>query len=258
MKPNLSANLDVFDAPDVVQSYTGVSELQPGEVIILNEFRASLPAMRFLDIGVGAGRTTVHFAPKVKEYVGVDYAKEMVRACERRFESTGGRVRFAVCDARDMSQFADASFDFVLFSYNGIDYLPHEDRMIILREIRRVLKPDGWYFFSSHNLRFLPRLFRFPLFFSISKMRRKLTKFRLLRQHNPNFQELTRRPHAFLYDGVHEFRVQTYYVDPREQVEQLKQVGFRGTRLFSENGKEVTLASRRLNKDTWVFYLCQR
>jgi ubiquinone/menaquinone biosynthesis C-methylase UbiE len=249
-----SANLDVYGENDVVASYSGASDLQPGEAVILREFRDSLGSMRFLDMGVGGGRTTPHFAPRVKEYIGADYSQKMIRACEERYPD----FRFAVCDARNMPEFPNASFEFVLFSYNGIDYVPHVDRLEILKEVRRVLKPDGWFFFSSHNLRFLPRLFRFPLFLSPSKMLRKLKKYKLLREHNPDFRSLVRLPYALLYDGLHEFRIKTYYVDPAEQTEQMRALGFRDIRILSEGGDEVRLSSSRLKKDTWCFYLCRR
>lgn len=258
MPTTTTQNLDVFDAPDVVESYARANDLQPGERTILQEFDGPLRNMRFLDIGIGAGRTTIHFAPRVKEYVGVDYAKEMIKVCEQRFDGEGGRVRFAACDARDMRDFADASFDFAFFSYNGLDCLPHEDRMQILREIHRVVKPGGYYFFSSHNLRFFPILFRFPIFLDVAKMKRRLKKYRLLREHNPNFREIARGRHAFVHDGVHEFRVKIYYVDPEEQVAQLAQTGFREPRLFGENGVEINLSSSRLKRDAWIYYLCRR
>jgi ubiquinone/menaquinone biosynthesis C-methylase UbiE len=258
MTTDTTQNLDVFDAPDVVTAYAAMEWLQAGERTILDEFAAQWSSLRLLDIGIGGGRTTHHFAPRVKEYVGVDYAPHMVEVCQKRFDSRGGQVRFAVCDARRMDMFRDGEFDFVCFSYNGIDCVPHEDRLVILREIHRVLKPRGHFFFSSHNLRYFPKLFRFPLFLSVSKMKRRLKKYRLLREHNPNFREIARQRHAFVPDGVHEFRVKIYYVQPEEQIAQLEATGFGGTRLFDENGEEISLTSPRLNKDNWIHFLCHR
>ena len=46
----------------------------------------------------------------------------MIRACRSKFP----HLRFNVADASDLSQFADASFDSVVFSFNGLDCLaPH-------------------------------------------------------------------------------------------------------------------------------------
>ena len=46
----------------------------------------------------------------------------------------------------------DNSFDVVIFSFNGIDYIyPYIKRLAALKEIRRVLKTNGLFIFSSHN-----------------------------------------------------------------------------------------------------------
>jgi ubiquinone/menaquinone biosynthesis C-methylase UbiE len=50
-----------------------------------------------------------------------------------------------------MPAFENETFDFVMFSFNGLDYLSHSDRLLALGEIRRVLKPAGLLLFSSHN-----------------------------------------------------------------------------------------------------------
>ncbi len=56
------------------------------------------------------------------------------------------------CDASDMAVFDNACFDFVLFTFNGIDGMSHEKRIKTLKEIFRVLKYDGVFAFSTHNL----------------------------------------------------------------------------------------------------------
>jgi ubiquinone/menaquinone biosynthesis C-methylase UbiE len=41
--------------------------------------------MKMLDIGVGRGRTTMHFAQAAEEYWAIDYSEEMIAACRERF-----------------------------------------------------------------------------------------------------------------------------------------------------------------------------
>jgi len=55
-------------------------------------------------------------------------------------------------DARDLSPFADGTFDMVMFSWNGIDTLDRKGRLLALAEIARVLKTDGVFVFSTLNL----------------------------------------------------------------------------------------------------------
>src|SRR5690606_12109488 len=102
---------------------------------------------RILDIGVGGGRTTPYLLDVSRDYIGVDYAPKMIKKCRAQYPS----VTFEVCDARDLSHFGPASFDLIFFSFNGIDYVDHADRIKILCEVRRVLTDQGAFVFSAHN-----------------------------------------------------------------------------------------------------------
>ncbi len=55
-------------------------------------------------------------------------------------------------NAKSLS-FADQSFDGVLFSFNGIDHVPgYADKVEVLCEIARVLRPGGSFIFSVHRM----------------------------------------------------------------------------------------------------------
>ena len=114
----------MYESKDFVGHYISELELQPPEAEILQELRNELPNLKMLDIGVGAGRTTQHFAGLAKEYIGIDYSSTMIEACRKKFP----QYRLEVADARNLSIFDDAYFDFILFSFNGIDAVEHEDR----------------------------------------------------------------------------------------------------------------------------------
>ena len=82
--------------------------------------------------------------------MGVDYSEAMIHVCRRKFPD----LDFVHADASDLSAFEDASFDAIVFSYNGLDcVLPNEKRLRCLRECWRVLRPAGVFVFSSHNPR---------------------------------------------------------------------------------------------------------
>ena len=102
-----------------------------------------------LDMGVGGGRTTRYFLPMASSYIGADYAPNMIAECKKKFKS---KKIFEVLDVRNMGKFSDNMFDFILFSYNGIDSFGPEDRETALKEIKRVLRSDGYFSFSTHNI----------------------------------------------------------------------------------------------------------
>ncbi len=141
-------NQQTYKDPSIVGYYAQLTALQPAEKTILTLLQEHLSTMKMLDLGVGAGRTTKYFAPLVGEYIGVDYSAEMIAACRQKFP----HLVWQVADARNLEQFADNYFDFILFSFNDIDYISHADRFLVLEEISRIGKAGGYFCFSSHNL----------------------------------------------------------------------------------------------------------
>jgi SAM-dependent methyltransferase len=151
-----------YTSPGVVSYYAQESQLQPAERELFTKYIRS--DMSILDIGVGGGRTTPYLAELSRDYVGVDYSEAMVEACRSRYPDQ----RFEWGDAADLSMFEDASFDAVIFSFNGIDTLGAEGRSRCLSEIARVLRDDGIFIFSSHNAR---RLVVAPVLRGVSPVR---------------------------------------------------------------------------------------
>jgi ubiquinone/menaquinone biosynthesis C-methylase UbiE len=141
-------NLSTYNSQAVADYYAGLNYLTPCERLLFDEYLR--PGVAILDLGVGGGRTTPYLASNASRYVGIDYAPEMVAACRTKFPD----LEFHVCSAADLSAFASSSFNVVLMAFNGIDYvIPDETRLQALREIHRVLTPDGLLIFSSHNPR---------------------------------------------------------------------------------------------------------
>lgn len=258
----MDQNEGVYRQAAVAAGYARQSHLQPPEETILRLMLPTLPQARMLDLGVGGGRTTLHFAKWVREYVGADYAASMIEECRRRFADYPRSLAFTVCDARDMRQFAVGSFDFVLFSFNGIDYVGHADRLTALKEIRRVGKPGAWFCFSSHNLNSGTSLFEWRQILSLNPRRAKQTVKRLLLRlhYNANLRaaDVRTAPYLVLNDGAHGRQLHTYYIRPEAQLDQLSE-DFTDVRVFAlSTGDEITdRAALRENRDGWLYYLCR-
>jgi SAM-dependent methyltransferase len=255
-------NQEVYNSPQIVSKYALGSNLFAPEEVILRILAPRLPTAKMLDMGVGGGRTTLHFAKWVSAYVGTDYSERMIRECRKRFAGYPDHISFAVCDARCMEMFANGTFDFVLFSFNGIDYASHEDRLKILQEARRVGKPSGYFCFSTHNLNWLQNLFelRRIIRFRSAGVRETLFRLKVYFLYNRGVRAATIRnsPYIVLNDGAHGGRLLTYYVKPQVQLDQLEH-NFTDIRVFALNGEEIRDARllQSIEADDWLYYLCR-
>src|SRR5262249_45600 len=134
--------------------------LHPPERALLERWRGRWQEVDMLDLGVGTGRTTYTFGAITRRYVGVDYSPKMIELCRCQFPE-GPSVKFIVGDASDLSFLGEDRFDFILFSFNGIDYVTQDKRLRVLSEVRARLRGrDSLFLFSSHSLHSYPFAFR--------------------------------------------------------------------------------------------------
>lgn len=254
------SNQRAYAQPSLVRYYTHIHQLQPAEQAILQRLQNQLPTMAVLDLGIGGGRTTQYLLPQVGQYTGVDYSAEMIDVCRQRFAHPSATL--AVMDARDLSAFTDNSFDLIWFSFNGLDYVDHDDRLRVLREVCRVGKPGAYFVFSSHNLRGMAQIFNYRQHLSLNPLTTyvNLVMWGLLRWFNRGIQmsDLAQSDHLILRDESHNFALQTYYIHPAAQVEQLA-FGFRPIEVYpwTQRHPVKSLEDPALASPLWLYYLCQ-
>jgi SAM-dependent methyltransferase len=257
---NKESNQAIFDRD--AEAYVELS-LMPPERVVMGLMRERLHELEMLDLGVGSGRTAYTFGALVRRYVGLDYSPRMIERA-RALLGEDERVELIVGDARDLSA-AGGPFDFVLFSFNGIDAVGHEDRLRILTEVRGALKPQGSFLFSAHSMGALPLTLRRPRgrFRTGSRLREA---YRFLGDlsyawdvHRSNraldLAAARKRGWIAVRDNAHGFSLDVYYVDPAEQLEQLRRAGFEITAVYDPAGREVDPLRER--RDPWLSYLCR-
>ena len=107
---------------------------------------------RILDLGCGAGRTTINlYQAGFHDIEGVDASEAMIRAAKRNARELALPVNFIHGDAVQL-HYDHATFDSVIFSFNGIMQIPWSmNRKRACSEIRRVLKQGGFFIFTTHD-----------------------------------------------------------------------------------------------------------
>jgi 2-polyprenyl-6-hydroxyphenyl methylase/3-demethylubiquinone-9 3-methyltransferase len=100
-----------------------------------------------LDLGCAGGFMAEAMARRGAVVTGVDPAAKAVAAARRHAEAEGLDIRYDV-GVGEALPYADAAFDAVVC----VDVLEHvSDLNRVLAEVRRVLKPGGWFLFDTIN-----------------------------------------------------------------------------------------------------------
>ena len=267
----------LYNKKSIYSDYAKRDYLFMAEKNILETLGSFLSGARMLDMGVGAGRTTKYFAPAVKSYIGADYAASMIKECRKKYHD---KFDFIECDARKMGCFKDDSFDFVLFSFNGIDSFGFNDRLAAIYEVKRVLSNGGYFFFSSHNLDWegLKDLFSIRYIYKKTCANKKGRKNNFIIKLQAAFKSFLvylrlkilnrwlftikmikkarREGFMGIYDNSLEGKAKIFYVSCNFQIEQLKRCGFESIIAFSQEGKEETSVTG-LAASPWIHYLCR-
>src|SRR3972149_9260312 len=102
-----------------------------------------------LDMGCGLGQHSINISPKVKKIVAFDISNQLLQiAKERVKESNLDNIKFLQVDAEKVLPFKDNNFSAIL-CFDILEHLKNES--LAMREIRRVLKPNGKLFLSLPN-----------------------------------------------------------------------------------------------------------
>ncbi len=103
-----------------------------------------------LDIGCGTGELVLEMASKGLRATGIDFAPEMIRACEQKGEAIGAQNANFVCSS--IFEYAARSGSEDLISALGfIEYVSQEQLVELLRFCHRVLQGGGFLVLGSRN-----------------------------------------------------------------------------------------------------------
>jgi SAM-dependent methyltransferase len=103
---------------------------------------------RVLEVGIGSGLNLPFYGRDVTGVIGVDPSPELLRMAETKVRSTAFAVDLVNRSAEELP-FEDDSVDTVVMTWT-LCSIPNPQAA--LREVRRVLKPDGELLFIEHGL----------------------------------------------------------------------------------------------------------
>jgi ubiquinone/menaquinone biosynthesis C-methylase UbiE len=94
-----------------------------------------------LEIGAGTGKDSLFFQQKGLKVTAIDFSEEMVRLCKEK-----GLSDVHCIDVREMD-FPSNYFD-AIYTLNCLFHIPKIEMISVLRQIRRIMRPDGLLYFG--------------------------------------------------------------------------------------------------------------
>jgi ubiquinone/menaquinone biosynthesis C-methylase UbiE len=101
-----------------------------------------------LEIGFGTGLNLPHYPVHARKITAVDPNPGTLRLAEKQLAASPIQVEHRVLSSERLPM-ADGSFDSIVSTFTLCSI---KDIAAALREVRRVLKPDGRFFFLEHGL----------------------------------------------------------------------------------------------------------
>jgi ubiquinone/menaquinone biosynthesis C-methylase UbiE len=129
------ANIDVY------QLFEGVTAMENQFII---SHIGTLKGKKILDVGCGLGESAVYFALKGAEVTAVDISPKMIFFAKKLAKEYETTINFIVSPAEAL-KFDRESFD-IVYCANLLHHLPIDDRTKFIKEMREVLKREGWFY----------------------------------------------------------------------------------------------------------------
>lgn len=134
--------------------------------------------IKILDLGCGSGRMIKFLKSYIKnfEYIGIDFSEKLILIAKKEFPE----YKFIKLDIlKKQLPFENNYFDLVLL-IAVLHHIPSKNhRILILKEVKRVLKQDGVLFMTNWNL----LKFRTFIKYFLNLKRLKILKFKFFSKH---------------------------------------------------------------------------
>jgi len=139
---------DYYSNSNTIKEYEN-EKLFPAEKIIFKKF-FNLKS-DILDIGCGAGRTSIALTKMGYDVTAFDLVPEMIKKAKSNAKNQKLKIKFSVKNATSMD-YPSESYNNVLFSYNGLENIPgKKNREKVFIDVFKILKPEGYFIFTVRS-----------------------------------------------------------------------------------------------------------
>jgi len=174
---------NIFTEKEIAEEYDNYYKSDPGKTIdniekkLLTEHLENIPYRGLLELGCGTGHWTSFFCQEGFNVTAIDASENMLKIAEQKNQDN---CKFRKADATQLP-FADNTFS-VVASVAMIEFI--EDVNIVMKEIKRVLKPGGSLLLGCLNqnselgkTRTTDPVFKHARFFTPGHIQNLLTRF---------------------------------------------------------------------------------
>lgn len=241
--------LDEFSSDKIQKTYEEMTRMglwKSEEKLFRKYFKKGT---KILDIGCGSGRTTFPLSRMGYNVIGIDITPAMISTAKRIAKEFKLNIDFEVGDATKLG-FKNESFDNALFSYNGWEQIPGEkNRSKALKEAYRVIKPGGYYIFSSHT-RVLKGYFLFWL--------KQWIRFYILKPLGFKIKEMNFGDRFFKSSSIEEYRKEQFVHIPRlSRIKaQIKEAGFK--LILFDKRNNIAKEDEKLKTGNCTIFVCKK
>jgi 2-polyprenyl-3-methyl-5-hydroxy-6-metoxy-1,4-benzoquinol methylase len=134
-----------------------VEHLESTLSLLIQRYINGLDKKLILDFGCGCGASSIVLGRLAAKVVGVEPKESSVRVAKIRVKEEGLAHQVVIEHLQKIKNlsFQDNSFD-VAVAWGVIEHIPKKERPFFIKELWRVIKPEGYLFIGETPNRFFP------------------------------------------------------------------------------------------------------
>ena len=133
---------------DANSEFKPLHDINPLRLEWIAGLAGGLQGKRVVDVGCGGGILSESMARQGAQVTGIDLAEKPLKVAKLHQLESGVQVDYRLIAAEDLAAAEPESFD-VVTCMEMLEHVP--DPVSIMAACARMVKPDGWVFFSTLN-----------------------------------------------------------------------------------------------------------